>query len=298
MPTDRTEAAAGGGRGPRLGEVIASYRRRRRQPQRNAPWSQEELAFASGTDQAHVSRIESNRQHPEYSTLARICDALDLSQIERAYVLALAGYQIAAPLPDERDVDAVVAKLGPVLEGYPYPASLMDEGERIWHQNRLAVRLFGPLFGASDLAGWAAVARGQRTVEAIFDPDRYAEALPRWRAVYEDLDYMLTRNVALFWRACHVRLNDQELNRTVARLMRNPDFRRRWERVESGESDLLFIDHALYGIRHPQFGCLRMNSWRTRTAIDERFIVTHFSPVDAATSHLLQRLAEACAERL
>src|SRR5947207_7304127 len=67
-----------------LGDALAFYRSRCRRPNSPRPWSQEELAFASGTDQSHISRIENNQRHPEYATLERICGALALTPAEHA----------------------------------------------------------------------------------------------------------------------------------------------------------------------------------------------------------------------
>ncbi len=138
-------------------------------------------------------------------------------------------------------------------------------------------------------------ARGIRVVEAVFDPDLYEEAFPRWCAFYRNAEYMLTRTLVLFWRAFRVRLNDPEMVRIVARLKENPEFLRRWEEVEQGKVDFLFIDHATYELHHEQLGGLRVHSWRTRTVIDERFFVSHVAPADAATGHILERLGETLA---
>jgi transcriptional regulator with XRE-family HTH domain len=275
-----------------LGEMIAAFRRRRHQVHRDVPWSQEDLAFASGIEQAHVSRIESNRQHPEYSTLVRICDALALSQTERAYVLARAGYQLAPPLPDEASVARVLSTLSSVLDSYAYPVVLLDEGERTWYFNTLVALLWGSCYGATDRDGCLARVRGRRIVELLFDPDLSPELLPRWKATYENIEQVLTRNISLFWRAHRIRLQDPDLNRILDRLRQNPDFVSRWERVERGDSDLLFIDHATYATHHPELGHLQWHAWRTRPAIDERFIVCHFSPVDGTTSRVLKHLVE------
>ena len=48
MPTVHDQIGRAAGPSRHLGQFIAAYRRR--QPHRDAPWSQEELAFAGGTD--------------------------------------------------------------------------------------------------------------------------------------------------------------------------------------------------------------------------------------------------------
>lgn len=40
--------------------------------------SQQELAIRAGTDQAHISRLESGRYNPSISYLKRIADGLDM----------------------------------------------------------------------------------------------------------------------------------------------------------------------------------------------------------------------------
>jgi transcriptional regulator with XRE-family HTH domain len=298
MPTVRDPIGRPAGPGGNLGQVIAAYRRRRRQPHRDVPWSQEELAFACGTDQAHVSRIESGRQHPAYATLVRICDALELSQTERSHVLAIAGYQVASPLPDEAAVARVVARLAPVLDTSPYPVVLIDEGERQWYANALAVELWGQCYAARSHAEYLERTRGRWTAELVFDPAVGDERLSRWRAVYEDIDQVLMRIVALFQRAYHIHAGDPSVAAVLERLERNREFASLWRRVASGESDQLFIDHATYTVRNPTLGRLRLHAWRARAAVDERFIVTHFSPVDAPTSRVLERLADAQTGRI
>jgi transcriptional regulator with XRE-family HTH domain len=296
-PSTTTWAGGPGASPPRLtatlGETIAAYRRRRRQAYRDAPWSQEELAFASGTDQAHISRIESNRQIPEYSTLARLCDALGLSPTERAYVLALAGYQVAAPLPDDHAVSTALERLAPLIDSYPYPVVLLDEGERHWYVNEITVTAWGACYGVGDRLAYLERMRGRRSVEVLFDPHTGAERQACWRHYYEDVDHVLTRIVAAFWRAWRVRLHDPEMQRIVALLLGSPEFIARWARLEHDQSELLFVDDYPYVITHPTLGRLRLHAWRTRVATDERFIVVHFTPTDSATSRMLARVHEA-----
>src|ERR1700730_3202985 len=130
-----------------VGETIAAYRRRRIRQTTGEPWSQEELALACDTNQAHISRIESNRKHPQYSTLVRLCEALDLPVPKRSYLLALAGYPVQPTLPSIAEVEEITAEIVPILQHYPYPALLMDVGERVWYVNSLLPQMWGPGLG-------------------------------------------------------------------------------------------------------------------------------------------------------
>ena len=102
----------------------------------------------------------------------------------------------------------------------------------------------------------------------------------------------MDRNVALFWRMCKLRSDDAELREISARLMQNPEFSCHWDKMEKSVSDLYFLDHATYAIRSTIYGRGTVNAWRTRTAVDERFIVTHFLPADDEARRELERAME------
>jgi transcriptional regulator with XRE-family HTH domain len=269
-----------------LGEVIAHFRQRLRRPS-GPHWSQEDLAFAIGADQAHMSRIESNRLHPQYSTLTRICDVLDLSSSERLWVLTLAGHQEMPPLPDRREVAHVIAELVPRLESLPYPAMLNDEGERLWYYNGIAAALLGFTLGLENHEALLARIRGKiGMLELISNSDVYE----RWKPCWENVDDLLIRWIALLWRVYRIRQHDPHLSRGVTLLKSNPELLGLWERVERGDADVLFLEQGTYALRHPKFGRLHFHSWRTHFAEDERFFVTHCTPMDSGTSRVFGRL--------
>jgi hypothetical protein len=245
------------------------------------------LALACGTYQAHISLIESNRVHPQLSTLTMICDVLHLKQSERSSLLALAGYSPLPPLPDEQEVNRIVSQMRPILEGYPYPAQVFDESDRVWYWNSTAAALFGPLYGASDKQSLEELTHGKRFVELVFD----AEYCGPWQGIYEDLDQMRLKMTCSFLRLSRVRPHDEDIKRTWRRLWQNPDFPKYVARLEEEPTKLLSLCHALYGIRHPQFGHLRFHAFRTPLAIDERFFITHFVAANSVTSRVFGRLA-------
>ena len=273
-----------------LGDAIAFYRSRCGRPKSARGWSQEELAFASGTDQSHISRIENNQRRPEFATLERICSALGLTPAERAYVFGLAGYLSPPDLPDEPAVEAILAKLAPHMEMLPYPASLVDDGVRQWYLNEPVARLWGHLYGSSDQRQCLALSRGRRPVEAVFDPDRWPATQAAWRATYANLDVVLMSVVDVFARAYRLRPRDEEMQDVVARLSRNPEFAGRWRAAMRPDSDPLFYDQV---VLHPELGRLHLHVWRTRVPFDERFTVVHFTPVDGQTSDALARVSQA-----
>ena len=207
-----------------MGKLIAAYRERSLLG--GKPWSQEELAFAVGTDQAHISRIESGQIHPQFHTLARICDALNLSSIEREEILDQLGFQVAPPLPDVNAALSVVRLLQPLLDSYPYPAILQDEGGRIWFWNKFCVYPWRDCYGASNEEEFVARVRGKRQLEVVFDPEKYPATYFIWATRWENIDHIIHRNVALLWRAFRVRQQDPDMNDGLNRLKQNAEFRK------------------------------------------------------------------------
>ena len=267
-----------------VGETIAAYRRRRIRQLTGEPWSQEELALASETNQAHISRIESNRKHPQYSTLVRLCEALDLPAPKRSYLLALAGYPVQPTLPLRAEVDALLCEIVPVLQSYLYPALLMDGGERVWYVNPLLAQMWGAGLGGSDHAECMKSLQGRRTLEFVFDP----KFLPVWRTLVPDLGRVMDRHVSLFWRAYHLHSQEAGMNQALAALKNNPEFLQRWQDLEEGKVKMLLVEHDGLPIRHERFGDLLFMIWRTTLAADERFIVAHFPPADEATHQAIK----------
>ena len=181
----------------------------------------------------------------------------------------------------------------PTLESLPYPAMLGDEGERMWHYNRVAVALYGDIFSTRDQQGFLQIVSGKRALELIFLSDMWR----RWKPYWEDPEAFLTRLVALFWRACRSWRSDPEITQVLQNLTHNGEFLRRWEKVERGEVETVFIEYGKYALCHPKFGVVRYNAWRTHAAVDERFFVTHCTPVDSASGHLFDQLARLCRTR-
>jgi transcriptional regulator with XRE-family HTH domain len=268
-----------------VGETIAAYRRRRICQLTGEPWSQEELALACETNQAHISRIESNRKHPQYSTLVRLCDALALPAPKRAYLLALAGYPVQPKLPDLAEVNSITSELIPVIQRYPYPALLMDAGERVWYVNPLLVPMWGAALGGNTHAECMQSVRGRRTLEFVFDR-RY---MPVWKSLMLLLDRTMDRHVSLFWRAYHLHPREADMEQTLATLKAEPEFLKRWQDLEEGKDNLVLVEHDRLQLRHPRFGPLVFMIWRTTLAADERFIVAHFPAADEPTHSAISR---------
>jgi transcriptional regulator with XRE-family HTH domain len=276
----------------RVGELIAQYRKRKSTLHNGGCWSQEGLAFAIGSSQARISQIETNQSHPQWLTLARISDALGLTEYERKELLILAGYQAEPGLPNDTEVASVLFELVPVVDSYPYPAGIIDEGERTWYWNALKFLVWGPCYRVSDRHAFDTKLKGKRPIEVLFDPEGYQIRYRAWAAYIEDIDNLITRLVAIFWRAYRIRPHDPTLIRTLSRLKQNPDFCVIWHQVQRGERNVHDLEHTTQVAHNPQIGRLQFHVWRTHPAIDSRFVVVHFTPADSSTHEALRRLVE------
>jgi hypothetical protein len=101
----------------------------------------------------------------------------------------------------------------------------------------------------------------------------------------------MDRHASLFWRAYHLRPQEPEMNDVLASLKTNREFLERWRNLEEGEINVVLLEHDWLPLKHPRFGKLLFNIWRTTVAADERFIVAHFPPADDATQRALKRTA-------
>ncbi len=271
---------------PTVGEIIAAYRQRRVRDSTGEPWSQEELALACGTNQAHISRIESNRKHPQYTTLVRLCEALDMPAAKRCHLLALAGYRLEPPLPDKGAVDTVLSELAPVIDRYRYPALLMDVGERIWYVNALLSEMWGPCLGGNTHTKCLTSVRGKRSLQFLFD----SKFMPVWMSRLQDPGPVMDRHAFLFWRAYHHHSQEAEMNLALETLKSNREFLQRWQHLEDGKMKAGLVEHDLLPLNHPVFNKIVFGIWRTTVVADERFIVAHFPPADEVTQLAIGRL--------
>lgn len=102
--------------------------------------SQEALAERVDSSQRHISRLESGRIGPSRELVARIAEALALSETYAAQLMATAGFSVPTPRPAPHPAQArVLAALD------PSPAVLFDEVGRVQMLNRGAAALLGPL---------------------------------------------------------------------------------------------------------------------------------------------------------
>lgn len=109
--------------------------------------AQLQIEAEAGLGCGYLQRIEAGKvRQPQRATLERLLAALEVRYNERREVLALFGYQAAAPLPDAAEIAWARAVARPELEAVAFPAYLLDCGVRLLAWNRLLPALF-PVVG-------------------------------------------------------------------------------------------------------------------------------------------------------
>ncbi len=125
-------------RGEGAGELLRSWRRRRR-------LSQLDVANEAAVSARHLSFVETGRSQPSRELLLHLADHLDVPLRERNALLLAAGY---APAYSERslddeEMDPVRDALDHVIGGHePYPAAIVDRRWNIVIANGSALSLF------------------------------------------------------------------------------------------------------------------------------------------------------------
>lgn len=271
-----------------VGEVVASYRQRKRQIHNGKPWTQEDLAVAVGTDKAHICRIERGQQLPTRKTLLRICRALDIPWEEESSLCANLGYLPDLRLPTQAEIDAVMRIVTPLLESLSYPAGIVDVIGRIWYYNRLACEFYSAALQISPNV-LSRLYRGRTVLELCFDEETsciFRPLLPKEHI----LQLMArTRKMADAWQ------HTPEYESILSRLLRKEAFRNLWEL--SFQSSSLYIERLTHVLLHPQAGPLNLEYWAARLSPDPRFFVTHHLPADTKARTIFHQLRETLTDR-
>lgn len=118
--------------------------------------------------------MEQGKRIPHLDTLARVCDALQLSYADRCYLSGLAGYGYITTLPPLSQIIAVLDQVDEEIRDLPYPAYVTDYRFRCWMANAAASMFVDGSWEA--LAALAA--KGVTIFDLIFNsnlpPHRYS----------------------------------------------------------------------------------------------------------------------------
>ena len=266
-------AIAVAGRGPGVGSMLRTWRRRRR-------LSQLDLASAAEVSTRHLSFVETGRSKPSRELVLHLAERLEVPLRERNTLLLAAGY---APAYHETPIDAdemapVREALDRIVRGHePYPAVVVDRRWDLVTANDTALRILTA--GVSP----AVLAPRPNALRVTLHPDGLApriENLAEWSShLLERLD----REVAVS--------GADDLRALADELRSYPGVARDAENGGGGLADRLFVPLVLQHEGH----VLRFFSTVATfgTALDitiAELAIESFFPADAATAEALRAL--------
>lgn len=262
--------------------MIQDYRHRMIQINNGKPWTQEDLAVAIGSDKAHVNRLEKGKQVPTEQTLDKICNALKLSWEERRWLITKAGYYTLPPAPEDDEINELIRSFDSYILKVPNPATLQDQESIIWNVNDLEAFTF---YGYESREDFLDDCKGLRIIELLMTP-----AFSNWfEKIIVNYDQFLRRQLMRFMMLYIRFQNNEEYMNIQQRIMEIDEMRRIWEDIKSNQGnkkDLMFLNHQILKVQHPDIGRYEVQVWHSEIAVDERFQITQHIPNDVETMQL------------
>lgn len=269
-----------------LGIMIQDYRHRMTQLNNGKPWTQEDLAVAIGSDKAHVNRLEKGRQVPTEQTLEKICNALELTWEEKRWLITKAGYYAMPPAPEDDEINHVVELMDSHIMKFPHPAILLDQEAIIWDVNDLEAYSF---YGYENREKFMEDCCGLRIIELLMTP-----SFSNWfEKVIENYDQYLRRQIMRFMMLYIRFQNNDEYQNIKDRIMEIDDMKKVWLNITEHSMEtreLLFLNHQILKVNHPEIGHYEVQVWHSEMAFDERFTLIQHIPNDVDTMQLFMNL--------
>lgn len=194
----------------------------------------EELATLAGVTVSWLAKLEQGQAHAvSAEVLSALARALDLADVERSHLFALAGYRVDEPGQVDAHVTSALRALLSALE--PNPAYLLDRSWNIVAWNNAEAELFPPLRAAAGTT--------PNLLELVF----HDEGL---RVLMADHSVEQERLVSQFRLQCADWPNDLQVTALVDRLrLSSARFAELWDArdVAPFVSTRRFFNHPLAG---------------------------------------------------
>ena len=215
---------------------------------------------------------------PSFARLSRIVEALDaISPVpikERHQIFAVYGYRKSYPLPNQREIDGAIQEWKEKYQNVPYPAYLVDCGQRLLDWNKYAPRLVGLRNTDVQTQEFS----GVTIYDIMFQiSNNFVEMIDR-EEYFEDL----IRTIQSEDSAFHVEDWYQEhLNETRERY---PEFGDIWDRVANKDNFEFELGNNIpIKLTIPGTGSVSFRLLKIIFASDARFFVVQWIPVDEFT---------------
>jgi transcriptional regulator with XRE-family HTH domain len=223
----------------------------------------------------YMQRIESGKvRQPERATLERIRAALEAGYSERREILALFGYLIATPLPTEAEIAWARRVSEHELHELPFPAYVLDCGQRLLAWNRHVPQLFTIIADEAD----AITHEHWSMLHLWFEPRYGITALVRNpQTFFPQMVHTFRHQIQQFG-------NEEWYRRVYEDLMRLPLFSAAWERANAS-APLASAARAVVPVRLaiPRVGTLQFRIGAEPFTHDGRFRIVYLLPADPRT---------------
>lgn len=238
-----------------------------------------ELATKANLDVSYLSRLERDvlqNAKPKPDTINRVLDALQATPQEREAV-----YHVErAPLTPQEIISQVL-ELASSYEDDPEPLVLRDEHWCVWYYNhsaRAALALTREEYPRSI---------NVHMLHEIIDPE-----VPRYSRVPEDeRKDVFSLRARMFQLAFAGEEFDSWYQDVVARIYHFPWAAELWEHPMA-KSRSLVIERQDMTFQNPVKGKLRLRIQLNRLMSNPRFVLTHWTPLDADTKEHIEELRE------
>lgn len=249
-----------------LGGLIKDYRIRKR-------LSQAEVSLRIGwKDTSRLSKIEQGRVgKPTKKTIARIVEALEITDQERGEFLLTGGY-----LPSNEEIKKVITIVKRRIMEWPYPSYLIDFSWRCLLMNKKTVDVFGfpemmvknVTMSKPNLLEFAIAPKDIVPVD-IFKGDNEDSLKP-----------FLVAQIAQFKIEQNGRENDTWYKQLIAKLAQNNQFIKLWNEIKPTDYHKRLLDYEYKIVEWPDDKQRKYQFYifTSRLIFDQRFQIVHYLP--------------------
>jgi transcriptional regulator with XRE-family HTH domain len=263
-----------------LGGLIKDYRIKKR-------LSQMEISLRIGwKDTTRLSKIEQGRVgKPTRQTIEKIIKALDLNEQETGEFLFMGGY-----LPTDEEISAMVKEFKSKIDGWPYPAYLMDFSWRAFYMNAFNMKVFNLSLIEKNTIEKERV----NILEFPFFPRNSLSVDVEKGEDEASLKPFIIAQIAAFKTETFHYQNESWYKKTIQYLMKYEKFRELWPIIELKDYHKKLFDSEykrITGIYNGKKWVLNFHMFTAKVITDPRFQITFYTPADDATFKFYKNLA-------
>lgn len=258
-----------------IGGLIKDYRLQKR-------LSQLEISLSIGwSDTTRLSKIEQGRVgKPTRETVEKIIKALGLTEQEKGEFLLVGGY-----LPTEVEIRKMIKQVGPMIDGWSYPAYILDFTWRLVYINELGLKMF-----KLDSSWLDKIKNSQVNVLSFpfLTKDQFPVEVEQGDDKKSLATYAITQ-IASFKKENHKFQHEGWYNKLIQQLMQYDQFRKLWPKIDEKHyfkyKKLSEYEYKkITGVYNGQKKTLEFHEFLTRLYDEPRFMDVLYIPANKAAA--------------